>query len=330
MGGTILVLAEQRENGLNRTSWEVFRAGQELSKALSMPLKVAVLGSEVRPVAEELASRSASEIILVEHALLRNYTPDGYVHALRQLLASSEPHWVMMSHTYQARDFAPQLAAASDRALVGDAVAFRLEGDRPVFVRQIFQGKINADVIFDGDPPYFVSFQAGAIRGDEVELAAASVPITRFDVQLFPGDIRTEPLEVFREAKQAVDLTKAEIIVAMGRGIKNKENIDLAVKLAEALGGELAASRPICDNEWLPMDRQIGSSGQTVSPKLYIALGISGAIQHLVGMKGSRTIVAINKDPDAPIFDIADYGIVGDLFEIVPELTNEILKSKAS
>lgn len=330
MSDGVLVIAEQRDERISRSSWEAMRAGQQLSEALGTPLNVAVLGSSVRRMAEELAARAAHEVIAVEHALLTNYTPDGYAQAIRQLLADRPFGWVLLSHTYQTRDFAPKLAAAAGRAFVGDVIAFRREEDRPVFVRQLFQGKINADVVFTGEPPYFVSFQAGAVRADEVKPAGGDVPISSFTPQLKPEDIRTQSLEIFREAKQAVDLTKAEIIVAVGRGIKSKENIELAAQLAEALGGELAASRPICDNEWLPMDRQIGSSGQTVAPKLYVALGISGAIQHLVGMKGSRTVVAINKDPDAPIFDIADYGIVGDLFEMVPALTGEILKAKAS
>ena len=147
-------------------------------------------------------------------------------------------------------------------------------------------------------------------------------------VELKPEDIRTKPLELFKEAKSAVDLTQAPLIVAIGRGIKAPENIAQAEAVAKALGGEIAASRPICDEGWLPMERQIGSSGQTVAPKLYLALGISGAIQHVVGMKGSRTIVAVNKDQNAPIFEIADYGIVGDIFEIMPALTEELQKAK--
>src|SRR5213076_1119559 len=183
-------------------------------------------------------------------------------------------------------------------------------------------------VSFTCDPPWFVTFQNGAFRGDKVEATASAAPVETVNVEIAENTIRNKPHEVFKEAKAAVDLTQAEIIVAVGRGIKEQKNIEIAKQLAEALGGELAASRPICDNGWLPMDRQIGSSGQTVAPKLYVALGISGAIQHLVGMKGSRTIVAINKDADAPIFEVADYGIVGDLFEIVPAMTAEIEKQR--
>jgi electron transfer flavoprotein alpha subunit len=234
---------------------------------------------------------------------------------------------VLLPHTYQVRDFAPKLAASLGKGMIGDCVGYRHENGKLIFVRQMFQGKTAADVVFEGTAPWFATFQAGAFRADLVAQGTAKAPVTSISVDLKPEQIRTKPLELFREAKQAVYLTQAPILVAVGRGIKAPENIPLAEKLAKLLGGELAASRPICDEGWLPMDRQIGSSGQTVAPKLYLALGISGAIQHVVGMKGSRTIVAINKDQNAPIFEIADYGIVGDLFEIVPAL-NEALEKK--
>jgi electron transfer flavoprotein alpha subunit len=236
---------------------------------------------------------------------------------------------VVFSHTYQVRDFAPKLAAALDRGLASDCLGYRNEEGKLIFVRQVFQGKYCADVELVGEPPHFVSFQAAAFREDSVERGASAAPINPVAVELAADSIRAKPEERFREAKQAVDLTQAELIVAVGRGIKAPENVDLAQKLADALGAELGASRPICDNGWLPMDRQIGSSGQTVAPKLYVALGISGAIQHMVGMKGSNTVVAINKDKEAPIFEVATYGIVGDLFEIIPPLIDEIKKVKA-
>ena len=192
----------------------------------------------------------------------------------------------------------------------------------------MFQGKFVADVSFTGSGPCFVTFQNGAFRADKSKQQQRRRRSKRSTSMIPEGVVRNHPQEVFKEAKQAVDLTQAEIIVSVGRGIKEQKNIDLAKQLADALGGELAASRPICDNGWLPMDRQIGSSGQTVAPKLYLALGISGAIQHIVGMKGSRSIVAINKDSEAPIFEIADYAVVGNLFDIVPPLIEEVKKAK--
>jgi electron transfer flavoprotein alpha subunit len=261
---------------------------------------------------------------------LAKYEPDGVVAALKDFINQKKPTLVLMPHTYQVRDFAPQLATALQRTLISDAIGFRKDGDKLVFTRQMFQGKFAADVSFTGEPPWFVTFQNGAFRGDQVEAGEAAAPVETVNVEIPESAIRNRPQEVFKEAKQAVDLTQAEIIVSVGRGIKEQKNIELAKQLAEVLGGEIAASRPICDSGWLPMDRQIGSSGQTVAPKLYLALGISGAIQHIVGMKGSRTIVAVNKDSEAPIFEIADYAVVGNLFDVVPPLIEEIKKVKAA
>jgi len=262
--------------------------------------------------------------------LLGAYTPDGFSLALAQVISQGRFDLVLLPHTYQVRDFAPKLAASLGKGMIGDCIAYRNEGGKLIFVRQMFQGKAVADVSFAGAAPWFATFQAGAFRADFAEAHLnGKAPVKKINVELKPEQIRTKPMELFREAKQAVDLTQAPIIVAVGRGIKAPENIALAEKLAKAIGGEIAASRPICDEGWLPMERQIGSSGQTVAPKLYLALGISGAIQHVVGMKGSRTIVAINKDQNAPIFEVADYGIVGDIFELIPALTEELEKSKA-
>jgi electron transfer flavoprotein alpha subunit len=302
-----------------------------MSAASGGSLISAVIGKGVAALAGELAGYQLEEVLQIEHDLLEKYTPDGYSIALRQAIAQAKPELVLLPHTYQVRDFAPKLAASLGKGMIADCVAYRHDGGRFVFVRQMFQGKTAVDVTFQGDPPWFASFQAGAFRSDLLKPhAAGKAPVRSVAVELKAEQIRTKPLELFREAKQAVDLTQAPIIVAIGRGIKDPANIPQAEKLAKLLGGELAASRPICDEGWLPMDRQIGSSGQTVAPKLYLALGISGAIQHVVGMKGSRTIVAINKDANAPIFEVADYGIVGDIFEIMPALTEELEKPKSS
>ena len=227
---------------------------------------------------------------------------------------------MLLPHTYQGRDFAPQLAARLERGLVADCIAAKAQDGAVAFVRPMFQGKFVADVVPEGPGPHFASFQIGAYRADAARRGASPAPTRAAAVTIDAAAIRQRPEPPFQESKQAVDLGQAERIVAVGRGIKAQEHLPLAQDLARALGAELAASRPICDAGWLPMDRQIGSSGQTVAPRLYLALGISGAIQHLVGMKGARTIVAVNKDADAPIFEVADYGIVGDLFEVVPAL----------
>ena len=323
---SILAILEQRAGAWHRMSWETLAAAQQLGAELGLPVSAAVAGNEVSALAAELSAKQLEHVYAVEHELVANYTPDGYAAALQQLIAKIQPRMVLFPHTYQVRDFAPKLATALGRVLVSDVVAHRVDGGEPVLVRQLFQGKMNVDVRFVGDPPYFASVQAGAYRADKV--SAGSATVERFVPELLASAIRTKPLELFRESQRAVDLTAAEIIVSVGRGIKEADNIPVVQKLADVLGAELAASRPICDNGWLPMERQVGSSGQTVSPKLYVAVGISGAIQHLVGMKGSKTIVAINKDAEAPIFEVADYGIVGDLFQIVPALVEEIQKAK--
>lgn len=322
---SVLVFMEQRGGAWNRMSWETLAAGQELAAALQVPVMAVVIGAPA--LAPELAGKRAQTVYSVDHALLNQYTPDAFTAALEQLIRVTQPKYVLFPHTYQVRDFAPKLATRFNQVLISDAIAFRVEAGAPIFVRQLFQGKLNADVKFGGDTPYFASIQAGAFRSDRVEAGPAK--IESFEPDLNTVAVRTKPGEPFRESARAVDLSAAGIIVSVGRGIKEKENISIVEELAKALGGELAASRPICDNGWLPMERQVGSSGQTVSPKVYIAVGISGAIQHLVGMKGAKTIVAINKDPEAPIFEVADYGIVGDLFEVVPALTEEVKKARA-
>jgi electron transfer flavoprotein alpha subunit len=325
----ILVITEQREGKWHKTSFETLAAAQQMAAEMKGTLAGAVIGKGVGALADELAAKKLDEVFHVEHELLAAYTPDGYAVALGQLIKSAAPDLVLFPHTYQVRDFAPKLAASLGKGMIGDCIGYRSEGGKLIFVRQMFQGRTAADVIFAGTGPWFASFQTGAFRADLVAAGNVKAPVKTVAVELKSEQIRTKPLELFREAKQAVDLTQAPIIVAIGRGIKAPENIPQAEKLAKVLGGELAASRPICDEGWLPMERQIGSSGQTVAPKLYVALGISGAIQHVVGMKGSRTVVAINKDANAPIFEVADYGIVGDIFEIMPALTEELEKAKA-
>ncbi len=327
----ILVITELRQGKWNNASFETLAAAQQIGKDTSSAVSALVMGKGVTPFAEELAGKNVAEVLSVEHDLLEAYTPDGYCVALKQVIESAKPDLVLFPHTYQVRDFAPKLAAMLGKGMIGDCIGYRNESGKLVFVRQMFQGKTAADVTFTGAAPWFASFQSGAFRADLLAAhPSGKAPVNSVTVSLSAEQIRTKPLDLFKEAKSAVDLTQAPLIVAIGRGIKAPENIPQAEALAKALGGEIAASRPICDEGWLPMERQIGSSGQTVAPKLYLALGISGAIQHVVGMKGARTIVAINKDSNAPIFEIADYGVVGDIFEIMPALTEALEKSKSS
>jgi electron transfer flavoprotein alpha subunit len=329
MSETILVVVEQREGKLNRVSWETLVAGQSLAAEMGWTLEAAVAGHGVGAIAGEVAAKKVAKVYDVESPGLNPYTPEGFSAGLKQFIASKQPRLVLMPHTYQVRDFVPKLATAMGRTVISDCIGYRKDGDKLLFTRQMFQGKFAADVSFNCDPPWFVTFQNGAFRGDRVEAGASAAPVETIGVDIPVEKVRNRPQEVFKEAKQAVDLTQAEIIVSVGRGIKEQKNIELAKQLAEALGGEIAASRPICDSGWLPMDRQIGSSGQTVAPKLYLALGISGAIQHIVGMKGARSVVAINKDHEAPIFEIADVAVVGNLFDVVPPLIEEVKKARA-
>jgi len=327
----ILVIMEQRQGKWNNASFETLAAAQQIASAASGTVSALVIGKGVDALAGELAQQDVAEVLQVDHDLVDSYTPDGFAIALKQAIDSAKPGLVLFPHTYQVRDFAPKLAAMLGKGMIGDCVGYRNEGGKLVFVRQMFQGKTSADVSFLGEEPWFASFQSGAFRADQVVASGSgSRPVNRVSVELRAEQIRTKPLELFKEAKSAVDLTQAPLIVAIGRGIKAPENIPLAEAVAKAMGAEIAASRPICDEGWLPMERQIGSSGQTVAPKLYLALGISGAIQHVVGMKGARTIVAINKDQNAPIFEIADYGVVGDIFEIMPALSEALEKARSA
>jgi electron transfer flavoprotein alpha subunit len=312
----ILIIAEQHGDKLNRATWETIAAAQQL--AAGQPITVAVPGN-APSVAAELASAQVAEVVTIDNAALATYTADGFTAAIQSVLGQLSPSHVLLPHTYQTRDFAPKLAARMNRAIVTDVTAIKT-GDQPQFVRPMFQGKLTADVVLQGPAPHFVTIQIGAYRADKAARGSSPAAMRTLAVQVDSSAIRQQAEAPFQEAKQAVDLSQAERIVSVGRGIKEQANIPIAQQLADALSAELAASRPICDAGWLPMERQVGSSGQTVAPKLYLALGISGAIQHLVGMKGSSTIVAINKDPDAPIFEVADYGIVGDLFEVVPAM----------
>jgi len=326
MSGILVVLQQQvlnqRAGKFARINWEALAAAQRLTAPDE--ITAVILGAETEALAAEVAAKAPGRVIRVEHPLLAPYTADGFILALQQLIQSENPTHVILPHTYQVRDYAPALATRFGQVLIGDVIGI---ADGPVFTRQLMQGRLTGNYRSTGSGPCFVSVQAGAFPADA---SPATVPaaIEPFTPTIDAAQIRTRPGEPFRAAAQAVDLGSAQLIVSVGRGIKAQENIQLVQELATALGAELAASRPICDAGWLPMERQVGSSGQTVAPKLYIAAGISGAIQHLVGIKASQCIVAINKDPDAPIFEAADYGIVGDLMEVVPALTEAVKAAK--
>jgi electron transfer flavoprotein alpha subunit len=325
MSGIWVVVEERDGPGgkVSRISWEAVAAAQKLATLTGLALNAAVVGGQTESLASEVAAKALTKVTRIEHPLLTVYTPEGFTLALQQLFEAEKPGYVILPHSYQVRDYAPKLAARLGQVLIGDVIAI---GDGPVFTRQLMQGRLNGCYRHSGSGACFVSIQAGAFRADTVEAGKAEIEL--FSPTIDAAQIRTRPGERFQGSAQTVDLASAQLIVSVGRGIKEAGNIPLVQELATALGAELGASRPICDNGWLPMERQVGSSGQTVTPKLYLAVGISGAIQHLVGMKGSQCIVAINKDPGAPIFETADYGIVGDLFEVVPALIEVVKAAK--
>jgi electron transfer flavoprotein alpha subunit len=322
---SVLAVLEESGGKIKRASWEALAAAHRLASA--QEITAVVIGGQTEALAAEAAAKHVGKVVRVEHPLLKTYTADGFSLALHQLLQNQSPAQIVFPHTYQVRDYAPALACKFGQVLIGDVTGIE---DAPIFTRQLLQGRLNGSYRHNGNGPCFLSVQAGAFRADALDAksGAGLAPIELFTPTLEPAQIRTKPSEPFRESAQTVDLGSAQRIVSVGRGIKGVENLPLIEALASALGAELAASRPICDNGWLPLERQVGSSGHTVAPKLYLAVGISGAIQHLVGMKGSQCIVAINKDPDAPIFEVADYGIVGDLFEVVPALTEAVKAAK--
>jgi len=322
MSGVYVVL-EDRNGHIGRISFEAIAAANILAAQSGAKPTAIVIGAQTQNLASEAATKGVDKVVRIEHALLKPYTADGYTAALQQFIAAESPGYVVFPHTYQVRDYAPALAARLRRVLVGDVTGI---ADGPTFIRSLMQGRLSGSYKPTGSGPCLISVQSGAFRAEAAESSPAE--ITLFTPTIEAAQIRTRPGEPFRGTAQTVDLGSAQLIVAVGRGIKEENNLSLVQDLAASLGAELAASRPICDNGWLPIERQVGSSGQTVAPKLYLAVGISGAIQHLVGMKGSQCIVAINKDAEAPIFEVADYGIVGDLFEVVPALTEAIKSAR--
>ena len=328
---SVLVFLEAKGNEVSRISLEAMAAGHALATALDLPYDVALVGPPSSLLLATIHGKPPRTVYAIDHTLLHIYSSDAWCDAYAELIQARKPAYVIFAHTYQVRDFAPRLATRFGQVLISDVTGIEAgSGAQPTFTRQLLQGKLNAayrhTASKDDYAPCFLSVQAGAFRADPHE--PGGTDLEPFEPQMHGCQPRTKPGEPFRASAQTVDLASASLLVSVGRGIKEAANLPIVEKLAEALGAELAASRPICDAGWLPMERQVGSSGQTVAPRLYLAIGISGAIQHLVGMKGSQCIVAINKDENAPIFEVANYGIVGDLFEIVPALTAAVLKAK--
>ncbi|MBL3588243.1 MAG: electron transfer flavoprotein subunit alpha/FixB family protein [gamma proteobacterium endosymbiont of Lamellibrachia anaximandri] len=322
----ILIVAEHRQGELHRMTLEAVTAAQAFAVELKLSSAALVLGDDVDAVRATLAALDLGEVLVAQHERLRDYSSEAYTDALCQVIGREQPAWVFLAHTYQARDFLPRVSGRMGLPLLSDIIAYRSGGERPVFIKQVYSGRLSAELVSTVSVGQcLVSFQAAAYAADSVR--AGSAAVRDFALELTAPVVGIQAEAPFQESAEAVDLAGADLIVSVGRGLGSEENLGVIKQLASALGAELACSRPVVDAGWMAASRQVGSSGQTVSPKLYLALGISGAAQHLVGMKGAKHIIAINKDAEAPIFDVADYGIVADLMDVAPRLT-EALKAQ--
>lgn len=321
----ILVVLEDNNGTIHRMGIESIAAAQHMADSLGLSAGAMVMGKNADSLATKASGYSLDEVLSVNHELLNDYSSDGYAEAVKQVINKENPRYVLFGHSYQVRDYVPKISAKLMRPFLADSIAIDFDGKDVSLTKQMFNAKLFSDISPSGDAPFLISFQSASFLSDNASTGTASK--REVVINLDSSMIKTESEAPFKESSGGVDLTDAELIVSVGRGIGKEENIPMAQDLASALGAEISSSRPVVDSGWLSPSHQVGSSGQAVSPKMYLALGISGAIQHVVGMKSSKNIVAINKDPEAPIFEIADYGVVGDLLEIVPKLT-EAIQSK--
>ncbi|MBI4043081.1 MAG: electron transfer flavoprotein subunit alpha/FixB family protein [Deltaproteobacteria bacterium] len=327
MAEDIFFVAENRSGVMADVSFEIAGLAREIGEKSGKSYAGLLLGGgEVPALAEQLVVRGVSEVIGIQHEALAKYSFDGYCQALKQVIAERKPYLVLFASSSVGIDAAPRLAAMFHTGLASNCMNYTVEGGELFFERPGFNGKLRLRVKFAGQPPYFATIESGAFK--QLPAGGAKGKVSLVSANLNPSEFRARLLEIVTPSKGGVDISKAPVVVAGGRGVGNKENFHLIFDLAKALGGEVGASRPVVDSGWVEYERQVGQSGKTVTPKLYVACGISGAIQHLVGMRGAQTIVAINKDPEAPIFNVAHYGIVGDLFEVIPPLIEEIKKMK--
>ena len=320
---SILIILEDNNGKIHRMGLESIAGAQKLASSTGLKTSAVVMGSNADALADEASQFDLEEVIRIKDELLSNYSSDGYAHAVKQIIDSESPTYVLFGHSYQVRDYVPKLSAKLMKPFLADNIALNVDRDTMTLTKQMFNAKLFSDVAPSDAGPHLISLQSAAYNADTI--ASGSPSVRDYEVSLDSSMLKTQSEEPFKESAEDLDLTAAELIVSVGRGIGKEENIPLAQEFAKTIGAELSSSRPVVDSGWLPSVHQVGSSGQSVSPKMYLALGISGAIQHVVGMKGSKNIVAINKDPDAPIFEIADYGVVGDVLEILPKL-NEALK----
>ena len=320
MGADVLVVAEHLEGKLAPSTLEAVAEGRALAGQSGGACKAALLGSGAGGLAEALAGHGV-EVLHVDDAALADYTGDGYGQVLRALVSSVAPRLVLLAHTAQGYDLAPGLAGALDLPLAANCLDARLEGDQLVVTRRLLNEKVQGEFELASDRPFVVTLRPGSVKAAEPSAGGKVTPTT---VPLDSAQMRTKFLGLERPQVTDIDIAGAEVIVSAGRGIQKKENLALVEEFAKALGGVVGASRPLTDMEWLPKSRQVGQSGKTVRPKLYVACGISGAMQHVAGMKDSGLIVAINTDPTAPIFEVAHVGVVGNVLQILPRVLKDL------
>jgi electron transfer flavoprotein alpha subunit len=321
----IIVIAEHRRSELRDVTWEMVSKGRQLAESTSAELGVALLGKGMNPLADALKPK-VKRVLLIEDPRLEAFNPETYNKVLIQLITERKPLLTLIGHTAMGMDYAPRLAASLKMPLATDCIGIESKDETFSLTRQIYGGKVNAEVSFLKKGPFMVTVRPGAFPVVEKEPLAGE--IVSIPSPLTDEGLARRFVEFVEAAAGEVDITQADVLVSVGRGIKEEANIPIVRELADALGAPLACSRPVVDKKWLPKGCQVGTSGKTVKPKVYIAVGISGAFQHIAGMKGAGTIIAINKDPKAPIFSAAQYGIVGDLFKIVPVIKDRIKELK--
>jgi electron transfer flavoprotein alpha subunit len=325
MAQGVMVIAEQRDGEIRKISYEVTSEGKRLADKMGQKVTAVLLGSNIKGKAPNLGHYGADKVIVAEDASLQNYTADAYVPLIGELVKANDPAVLLVGASVQGKDLAARLAARLGVGMAQDCTAFALEGGNLVAIRPVYAGKAYAKVTFSENRPHMATARPNVMPMNPAD-TSKSCEIVNAAVNLDAATLKTKVVETIKDAGGRVDLTEAEKIVSGGRGMKGPEGYKVLEDLADVIGASVGASRSAVDAGWRPHSDQVGQTGKVVSPNLYIACGISGAIQHLAGMSTSKIIVAINKDPDAPIFQKADYGVVDDLFKVVPALTEAIKK----
>jgi electron transfer flavoprotein alpha subunit len=320
----VIVLVEHRSNQVESITYQILAAGRNLANGLGGQLLALVIGHEPGRITESLCDKGMDKILTVDEPALRHAGPEAHAHVIAEVARQTEPRVVLVGYSLVGMELAPAIAAKLGAPAMTNCIDVELREEALLVTRPLFDGTRHAQILLDNTGPAVVALQKGTTPAPQ--LAANTAPVERFHVDLQNISFRSRLLEVIEEPPSGIDISKAELVVSVGRGIGEKEKISMIQELADALGGVMGCSRPIVDVGWLPRDRQVGSSGKNVAPKVYIACGISGASQHLSGMSESRRIIAINKDANAPIFQLAHYGVVGDLLEVVPALTEAAKK----